>query len=426
MTVIVDGFDHISLPLNWNSSTFPDQSPHWYRYNNHSTIYCDSRYPLDFSCNATFSADPDIAGPGVVVGFIATAWYTIIVASIAATHRTIGWWREMRQQPPTPTQPIALNDLSGANSSQAISSTPDEHRAERFAKLLLNSLCDLQLITGMAIIVAGLTQMPEISYYHEQLVIDYWNLTLNSFWAARGGYTADYYHDGEPNKSTSAKCLRALVRMVAIAVSSVLSVAFQGLALVRENGHWDPLQSGRCYRSGDHSGAGQARFWIVGVSVFALVVVLCFIPAIEGRIRLLSKKRTKVYGACKRWQKTQYDSLKTPISPSRSWIKRRLQIIAGCSKLVFFVSLRTFFWLLIQFLSIWSYGEGFYPFEIVCYTAFAGWNTGNIIDLKVRNAELLEGLENKWGFGQVLPTALLGMVVFNTIDAFRGEVSMKS
>ncbi|KAI9770663.1 MAG: hypothetical protein M1839_003084 [Geoglossum umbratile] len=413
---------------SWNASDFPDQN--WYRYANGSVIYCDDRYPLNFGCNATIGADPDIAGPGVIVGFVATAWCTVIVAGIAATCDTLKWWDKRAGQPSTPNQSVAPGQTAGSspaqrpvispvNSGRAAKRTLD--RLERFTKKLLNSLCDLQLVTGMAIVIAGLVQMPEISYYHEQFVINYWNLTLSSFWAARGGYTADDYHSGDSNGKASAKSLRVLIRMATIVFSCVLSVIFQGLALAREGRHWDFLQRDRCYLLGDTSGAGQARFWIVGVSVYAFVVLLCFIPTVENRIKRASGQQRDVYDDSKRWKKERWKKERWD-SFGSALVKVKLEIIIELIIWVLFALLRIFLWLLIQFMSIWSYGKGFYAFEVLFYIAVTGWNMGDIISLKVMNEHLLEGSEKKWGFGQVLPTALLGVVIFNTIDAFRGEI----
>ena len=53
---------------------------------------------------------------------------------------------------------------------------------------LLGHICDIQVVTGLAIMVAGLAQWNRISYYHEQLVTLYFQLTLDSFWAARINY----------------------------------------------------------------------------------------------------------------------------------------------------------------------------------------------------------------------------------------------
>ena len=43
---------------------------------------------------------------------------------------------------------------------------------EKF-KLLLGPMCNLEVITGLAIFIAGWSQIQTITYYHKQLVSDY-------------------------------------------------------------------------------------------------------------------------------------------------------------------------------------------------------------------------------------------------------------
>jgi hypothetical protein len=54
-------------------------------------------------------------------------------------------------------------------------------RTRKFAKLTLDSLCDLQLAIGTAILVAGLPQLKTTTFYHQRIIMDYWFLNLNSF-----------------------------------------------------------------------------------------------------------------------------------------------------------------------------------------------------------------------------------------------------
>jgi hypothetical protein len=150
--------------------------------------------------------------------------------------------------------------------------------------------------------------------------------------------------------------------------------------------------------------------------------LLCYIPAIKKFVKHLSKQWTKVYNAIKQWQENQYDSFKEVHSRPEPWVKGKLEIAAKLSLLICFAFTRVFLWLLKQLFSIQS-NDGFYALYIVCYIAFAGWNMGDIIDLKLNNAHLLESSEEAWGFGQVLSMALLGMIVFNVVDAFKGERS---
>ena len=285
---------------------------------------------------------------------------------------------------------------------------------ERSARLLLDGLCDLQLATGTAMVIAALTQIRTISYYHQQFVLNYWGLTLTSFWAAREAYTKDRSaKDRFTNYEVHLDRLRALVRVMAIIVNCVLSLLFQGIVLIRETKHWDYSNGDKCYRLGDYSGLAAAQFWIAGVSLFTFTQLLCFIPRINDLIERLSSKRYGFYSANERWWE-EAKEWKCPRS--------RIQGLSEIVKLVLSALLRILVWFSIQILSLWTYGEGFYPLEVLIYVVVSIWSTADIIDLKRKNADLLSGPETTWAFGQVLSIVLLGVIIFNTIDAIKGKV----
>jgi hypothetical protein len=45
----------------------------------------------------------------------------------------------------------------------------------------LDILCDVQVVTGTAIMIAGSIQKESLTFYHQQIVISYWFLTLIHF-----------------------------------------------------------------------------------------------------------------------------------------------------------------------------------------------------------------------------------------------------
>lgn len=61
------------------------------------------------------------------------------------------------------------------------------------------------------------------------------------------------------------------------------------------------------------------------------------------------------------------------------------------------------YWVLLQWMDIWSYGNGFYPFAWVIHTGINTWNTLDVISLWALNKPLVSAEEQDWGFGQVLP-----------------------
>ena len=88
----------------------------------------------------------------------------------------------------------------------------------------------------------------------------------------------------------------------------------------------------------------------------------------------------------------------------------------------FFLSI---YWILIQFISIWSYGGSdsiwTSAFYVLAYIGFNVWNTYDILTLKLLNKALLRSDEDKWGYGQVLPMIMLLQLVFNAVDIWRQQ-----
>jgi hypothetical protein len=64
-------------------------------------------------------------------------------------------------------------------------------RLEIQSKRFLNALCDPQLIKGTGIVISRLSQYNEISFYHDELIPDYWWLTLTVFGSARDSVGGD-------------------------------------------------------------------------------------------------------------------------------------------------------------------------------------------------------------------------------------------
>lgn len=339
-----------------------------------------------------------------MAAFIFTAWFTVLVAAVNAFHPTLVSWYKF------------LNWYERKYKGKEGSASPAPSKWNRASQTLLDSLCDLQVITGTAILVAGLAQIRSITFYHEQFVSSYWWLTLNSFWAARGG-------SNQP-EGKKWELRRLLLRTLAILFSVILSLVFQGLITLREHYEWNILRSGYCYLSHDHSAYGQSWLWEAGLVLYALGLCLAlprsirdwldFGPSLGGA---LSELALKCVG---RWQ----DFCATRFSASGVWsylgtISAIINLMIKLTVSLLYTTGLLIFWCFIQFLAVWSYGEGFYAVEVLIYVGFVAWNTFDLIDLKISNSSLVIGSENAWGFGQVLPMVLLAMIIFNLFDAVK-------
>ncbi|TAQ88358.1 hypothetical protein B7494_g3301 [Chlorociboria aeruginascens] len=215
------------MSFSTNSSEF---SYYWeYEYSNGTVIYFNgSLAEPNWFCNATFKADPDIAGIG----------------------------------------------------------------------LALDTLCDMQLVTGTAILIAALVQVNTMSFYHQDLVVDYWFLTLNSFWASRAGYL---------NLEKDNKDWRFWTRTVAILITDILSVAYQLIIVPRQYKQWDPFRSGYCYIYHDKSVYGQNYLWISGLTFYALYLLLVISDGLTSKVFGLSSWMDRLWD----WSVSKENNLRT-------------------------------------------------------------------------------------------------------------------
>jgi hypothetical protein len=424
---------------------------------NGTKVYSNHSIAGDCSCVAPFAAAPDLGGPGIIASFCFMAWLTILVAAVPAFYSVRRSWRWSRTNPPNrvwkfvcdvlqlritretpredPTAPNAMHarvQSTGTMTSDASEQEPKVLEAPReeypdvepytlaLAKALLVPLTDVQIVIGLAYIITGLGLMHRISFYHEQFVTNLWWLTLNSLWVSRIDYNEN---------TTQMMQWRFQVRRLAILASVILSTVFQALVAFREHNSWDATQPGRCYVGAAlGSNLGDNLFWLIGTGLYA--VVLIFGSWSYSRIwfdeQILERVDPSMVfmwdwanGSVNEFQAARTSTNKSGTSFVGRMI--RLLFLAGKTALSSFAFLM--WWVFIQFLAIWSSGVGSPVVEMIVYIGFAVESTVWVIFLKVSNKVLTmpPGVEDKWTFGQMLPIALLVLVLFYTFDAEKGE-----
>ncbi|KAJ6071559.1 hypothetical protein N7499_009573 [Penicillium canescens] len=365
----------------------------WVQFENETTIYFNaSFYDPSCDCVAHIEADPDIAGLGVMYAFITTAFITVAVATIPA-------FNELRYCRRTKKNPL----------------TNFEYHTQRYRELhlpplvsgairLLKCLCDLQIITATAILIAGFVQWPEISFYHSQFVIEYWKSL---------GLTLDH--------------VRVLIRRAFVFVSVVVSVAFQGLVSWRECHHWSMIATGRCYISHDKAPADLTWFWIAGTSLYGVTLLLQLNPwsrdLVKGYetcqgwiLEALLRRTSEAWAVCFSGTVEEKPCGLGIVLRARSVLEVLLSGFATVIGVVFLVVIDMF-----------SYGSVCYPLGVALYAGLSAWSTYSLVDLKHSNEILLvaprvdDGFESSWGFGQVLPLALLVTLLFQGWDIARDE-----
>ncbi|KAM7190380.1 hypothetical protein V8F33_009496 [Rhypophila sp. PSN 637] len=375
----------------------------------------------DDSCDVDIPPDADVGGYGVMTSFIVIAWMTTALS---------GWdawttWRKSRykQKAFIPTQPSYHNNhvndaapsvaVPGPGSQEKKQEQPKPAPEPTKVKEILIRLIDLQIVTGAGITIAGITQiiLYPPSYYHYELINNYWWLTMQSLWVVPDDFlniaslatkTTQTRHDGNEQISTSP-----YIRILAILTSTVLGCFFQMYIMIVENND----TTGPCYNFlygpiWDWTGT----IWVAMTGSYAVVLILILftytrIWILDTVDHTLETWGKKIYS----WPKTSYQALArgpsstddTNTKQDNASVLRKILtfLLSGLGAAVF--------WLGIQFLAVCAYGEGFYPFVFFVCTGFNTWTTLDIISMRIVNEPLLGDDEKKMGFGQVLPLVLI-------------------
>ncbi|KAI6279903.1 hypothetical protein MCOR27_000537 [Pyricularia oryzae] len=209
-------------------------------------------YPPSYDCITIIDGDPDIGGPGVMFSFIAISWLTIFVAGL---HNILRW--KLRRGKDATTRGPGLESIA------------------KQTREFLGTLCDLQILTGLAITIAGWTQHATISYYHQQLVLAYWSLALNSFWAARVQYL------DVDSKNDDGTETRDTIRCIAVLCNCLVALTFNIHVEIREQQAWDD-DGGPCYNflDGTSSLRWKRAMWL-GEKCIAGVVLIIYFAVIQ-------------------------------------------------------------------------------------------------------------------------------------------------
>lgn len=373
---------------------------------------------------------------------------------------------------PGPTTNTDADRTAADGAPQQSKQSPDISTRPKFvdkSEQLLGPLCDLQAITSLSIVIAGLSTYKTISFYHEQLVISYWNVTLNSFWASRAEFMdlndgndqnttqtnaielRRTHHDtgsmslesGLPKSSTRNPVkrvmnrnndLRVIVRRLSILASCILGASFQTWAALREYRHWNKSSkvNDRCYNYRDGSSPWP---WVAGILIFCLTLALTLLPTTRKLVKCYldrmkcvkswfqNEALVKICG----WLIAAWSVASTGTSPNTSIstsMHSRTRAIFGLlgGFILFLLTGFAFvlFWLSQIWLSVWAYGDTEYRITWCFYLGFGIWNSVDIITLRNLNRHLLNEDEFQWGFGQVLPLVMLLAIVYNVLDALFG------
>lgn len=225
----------------------------------------------------------------------------------------------------------------------------------------------------------------------------------------------------------------------------VLYLAFQPFAVFRQYHEWDPVTSGDCYISHDTSTFSSSYLWMVGLVLYTTYITLLLVARLTSRgnltwMNIFSDVVSKKEALYRRRYTASVDSLlqvairsdRHPTQgPERSRAPepvnldshpRFRSVILQSSARMIALNIPLFiWWCWCQFLALWAYGDSESFVLIAALFGFVSWNTYDIVDMKLSNTSLVLD-ETAWGFGQVLPLALLGLILLNIMDSAQGRL----
>jgi hypothetical protein len=426
--------------------------------NGTSIYYGVSKIGCD--CLASIPADPDFAGPGIIAAFIFIAWLTIAIAAIPTVYAVwqswlgideTGWkrfWKwlviNLSFEPvehkkrdsaliiPIINQPARMQ-RTNTDSSLEGSMTKTKSRLPsarvpngmrrgstepaycKWSRRVVLQLCDIQIFTGIAILVSALAQYRTLTFYHAQFATQFWWLTLNSFWISRIDYSRDI-----PEMAT----WRAHARRLGVWTSVALSIAAQGIVTYREANQWNIVVSGRCYIGhGVGTGYGQNMFWLIGTAIyFAALTVSLWRPSRGWFDRNVNEKLVPSFRVMWGWvkesqiQTQRYNNEAVQHSAIARFFGLSIRRLRTCC-----YGLAWLTWVILAlFFTVWIAGNSAAAFELGLYSVFAGFLTWWLVFLKVENKPLIKGNEARFTMGQTLPLFLLVLVAIHSLDVWAG------
>ncbi|KAH0541679.1 hypothetical protein FGG08_003842 [Glutinoglossum americanum] len=346
----------------------------------------------------------------VTIGsFIIVGYITCLAAIVASASEDIKWLRETADDSvrlglgPRWARPI----LRWLHKSWLLSYREPQRRFWRsFSTKLLTILCDTQIVTGLAIIIAA--QFKARTYYDSELAIAFWNIALNSYWASR---------DSSLDMFANRHLWSVKARVICIWCSVVLGTHYQSSVLWQETHHWDSMGSnGQCVLMHDRSSDRSQQFWLLGLGVYSLFLLLWLFPFTnasmdrfsDGMDAWVSERQNSFGDAVEGLEKRVW----TRLAPTVRILAVTLQNIFGIM-----------WWLLKRFLSIWCVSERRHGLDVAVYTGLLAWSSYDVYDLKASNQHLVfpGTSESSLGFGQILSLALLIFIFLNILDSFTGR-----
>ena len=366
----------------------------------------------------------------MLLAFVAVSWITVIVAGVPAIYECIEKLRDSNK--------LCIPCLRSKQQQSTGSSSQDPERQSdakprpfrgivKKCEKLLNPLSDLQAVTGISIIVAGWAQIKTISYYHQQLIMAYWWLTLNSFLTSRAEYLG-FGLNSQDKKKSKGERIWAFMRIMIKLSSCVLGLSFDGYIIVQDQ-TWDNYGS-PCNRFKDGSSDIP---WMIGVCFFCIALLSLLISLscslCHGKDLHLHLHYYNGIEAINKVLKERHRALSAELrsiglqSASTPTLQRIIKQLGAYSRIGFSWICRCFWCLIVLWLSIWCYGDSFGLATWLVLVIFNIWKTYDVVSLRSVNQDIVQdkGGESRMGFGQILTLVMITSIIFNAVDIFCGK-----
>ena len=268
----------------------------------------------------------------------------------------------------------------------------------------------------MAVLIAAFSRGNSLSFYHAALIGQCWALTSTSLSAAIVSdlQTLDP-RDKEKVHGIGIgiwEIFAIKARHLAFIVNLVLVAVFQMQQNLKLWYEWDILQSGKCFRTNDHSSWIAVWFFFGGV-LLNLVTLVVSLPNAGQRLGYRISEKMKQPARYLGGQSV--DVLDEFQRSTRLWtrVALMLRLLSTAIALLIYCAF-------LQFIARWTASDALRILDMALYIGFSAWSTWNIVDIKTSSRPLLVDSESTWGFGQVLPMLMLLGLAVSVFSAAKG------
>ncbi|KAL4860315.1 hypothetical protein BDV12DRAFT_181777 [Aspergillus spectabilis] len=374
----------------------------------------------------TIKFDSDITGPGVIIGYTATAGIAVALISVhyfIAFQPVLDPFRHgdnspSPQAPPFSPNPVDMMILRFLRRPFRTTLTVKKNSQSRWVRLdarltkCILTMSDLQLATGLAILISGYTQLRcGISAYHWVFISRLaWFSSLTHLSCLT--FLRNYLHNHSAERHWRLFFMLALVVMLATAMGPMYNSQIYG-----RYSHWQPQPSALtqyaiCSYPAKHISTDTKGFFTTVVLLSLIVLGFVF------RVIKLHKPFSTFINKGLRRPISQHTRRLLWVLMRRKSLSRGLCSLAGDI---------LYYPLLAWFLSIRLVMDHFSSMFFEVYwldISFAVGLVGLLVDITLFSVNLyskdeqIDGVtDSNWSFGQIMPVILLVVPLINIVES---------